>query len=148
MTMPGAPCVYYGDEIGLSGGGDPYCRAAFPWQNEAGWDKNLLAFYRSVIALRKAYPALQTGDYALLHSEGSLLAYSRRLGGQSVIAAFNAGGMPAQFSISAGALRNVPAEDFRVVWPGETQARMQVREGGLNLELPAQSGLVLAAGAL
>lgn len=147
MTMPGAPCVYYGDEIGLSGGGDPYCRAAFPWQKETGWDKDLLAFYRSVIALRMAYPALQTGNYALLQAEGNTLAYSRSLGGQSLIAAFNAGGTPVQFSISAGALRGFSAQDFRVAWPEVTQARLQVREGGLYLELPAQSGLVLAAGA-
>ena len=34
MTMPGAPCIYYGDEIGMSGGHDPDCRGAFPWQDE------------------------------------------------------------------------------------------------------------------
>ena len=30
-ALPGAPCIYYGDERGLQGGGDPFCRATFPW---------------------------------------------------------------------------------------------------------------------
>ena len=46
MTIPGAPCIYYGDEVGLSSPGDPCCRAAFPWHAEATWDTDLLAFYR------------------------------------------------------------------------------------------------------
>ena len=37
MTLPGAPCLYYGDEIGLAGGNDPDCRRAFPW-DETRWD--------------------------------------------------------------------------------------------------------------
>jgi len=40
MTYPGAPCIYYGDEIGLTGGKDPDCRKAFPW-DESKWDHDL-----------------------------------------------------------------------------------------------------------
>ena len=45
MTMPGAPCIYYGDEIGMSTAKDPFCRAAFPWQDQGQWDHDLMAFY-------------------------------------------------------------------------------------------------------
>ena len=40
MTLPGAPCIYYGDEIGLRGGNDPENRGAFPW-DEGRWDTGL-----------------------------------------------------------------------------------------------------------
>ncbi len=33
FTLPGIPCIYYGDEIGMEGGADPYCRAFFEWEN-------------------------------------------------------------------------------------------------------------------
>ena len=35
MTLPGAPCIYYGDEVGMEGGHDPDCRRAFPWDEGA-----------------------------------------------------------------------------------------------------------------
>ncbi len=46
MTYPGAPCIYYGDEIGLTGGKDPGCRKAFPW-DENRWDADLLATFQN-----------------------------------------------------------------------------------------------------
>ena len=52
-TLPGAPCVYYGDEIGLEGGNDPDCRRAFPW-DEAGWDAVGLAWTRAGLRARHA----------------------------------------------------------------------------------------------
>ncbi|HVN16004.1 MAG TPA: glycoside hydrolase family 13 protein, partial [Anaerolineales bacterium] len=56
-TFPGAPCIYYGDEIGLDGGQDPDCRKSFPW-NDARWDTNLLDYLKSCIKMRKDHPAL------------------------------------------------------------------------------------------
>ena len=45
FTVPGAPCIYYGDEIGLEGGEDPLCRAGFPWAHRERWDEDVLATY-------------------------------------------------------------------------------------------------------
>ncbi len=50
-TLPGAPCIYYGDEIGLEGANDPDCRRAFPW-DEAAWDQPTLTFVRAALRLR------------------------------------------------------------------------------------------------
>ncbi len=52
MTVPGAPTIYYGGEIGLEGDKDPDCRRAFPWQ-EYQWDQDLLTFVRQLISQRK-----------------------------------------------------------------------------------------------
>ena len=56
MTYPGAPCVYYGDEIGLANGptGAPEdCRYSFSW-DERRWDTGLRSYFKKMIALRKA----------------------------------------------------------------------------------------------
>ncbi|HXH08641.1 MAG TPA: glycoside hydrolase family 13 protein [Alphaproteobacteria bacterium] len=89
MTMPGAPCIYYGDEIGLSSAQDPFCRAAFPWQDKAQWDLDLLAFYRQTIALRQRYPVLRTGTFQRLHASRGVYAFARTLSQQCAVVIFN-----------------------------------------------------------
>ncbi len=80
MTMPGAPCIYYGDEIGLSAGDDPLCREAFPWDDLAAWDTELLAYFRQATALRHRYPALRTGSFEVIYTKDQVYAYRRVLG--------------------------------------------------------------------
>ncbi|WP_424950148.1 glycoside hydrolase family 13 protein [Deinococcus sp.] len=77
LTYLGAPCLYYGDEIGLPGGPDPDCRRAFPWDDEAGWNHQTLALIRRLTAARHASPALQRGGFEVLHAQNDLLIYSR-----------------------------------------------------------------------
>ena len=60
MTLPGVPCVYYGDERGMEGFRDPYNRAAFPWD---GGRMDCATVFRNAIAVRKALPVLTTGDF-------------------------------------------------------------------------------------
>jgi cyclomaltodextrinase len=83
MTYPGAPCVYYGDEIGMQGGRDPDCRRAFPWgpspdSPHPNWDLELLEFFKRCIALRKEYSALRGGDFISLLAWSGVYAYLRR----------------------------------------------------------------------
>ncbi len=74
MTWPGAPTVYYGDEAGVCGFTDPDDRRPFPWGKE---DKNLQAFYKSAIAMHKAYPVLRTGSVIMLYQDQHVLGYAR-----------------------------------------------------------------------
>ena len=76
MTFPGAPCVYYGDEVGLKGGLDPDCRWVFPAKEQ--WDTDLLQHHRALIQLRHQYPALRTGEYQPLVADGSLYGFLRK----------------------------------------------------------------------
>ncbi|WP_022836257.1 glycoside hydrolase family 13 protein [Salisaeta longa] len=94
MTLPGAPCIYYGDEIGLSAAGDPHCRGAFPWDAPEHWDDALLDFYKSATALRHEYPALRTGTFEGVAATGDLLVFRRTLDDEAVLCAFNAGEEP------------------------------------------------------
>lgn len=76
MAFPGVPCVYYGDEVGLAGGADPYCRGCMPW-DPAAWDQELRGFYRELIHLRRESAALAEGGFQLLLAEGEALAFLR-----------------------------------------------------------------------
>jgi cyclomaltodextrinase / maltogenic alpha-amylase / neopullulanase len=62
FAYPGAPAIYYGDEVGMEGGKDPDCRRAFPWDSSQ-WNHNLLNWAKMLIALRKSNPALRQGNY-------------------------------------------------------------------------------------
>jgi cyclomaltodextrinase len=95
MTMPGAPCIYYGDEIGLSAAGDPHCREAFP-RDEDEWDTDLLSFYQSATALRHRHEVLRTGRIEVLHASGRTLVLRRTLADATALVAFNAGADAAQ----------------------------------------------------
>ena len=76
FTLPGAPCVYYGDEIGLEGGPDPDCRRAFPW-DESSWDHVLRDHVKRLAALRHAHPALRRGSFRTLMAERGVVAFER-----------------------------------------------------------------------
>ncbi len=89
FTIPGAPCIYYGDEVGVDGGHDPDCRKAFPW-DETRWDKDLLEHAKACIALRTKHATLRRGSYQRIHAEGEILAYARSHGAETLITAFNA----------------------------------------------------------
>ena len=75
-TLPGAPCLYYGDEIGLEGANDPDCRRSFPW-DEAAWDQATLTFVRSAIGLRHSEPILRGGGVRIAGTSGDSLAILR-----------------------------------------------------------------------
>jgi len=113
MTMPGAPCIYYGDEIGLSAAGDPHCREAFPW-DEDEWDTDLLSFYRAATALRHRHEVLRTGRVEVLRATGRTLVVRRTLGDQTAIVAFNAGSTAADVEVEAA---DFPATTLSSAWP-------------------------------
>ena len=61
FSMPFTPCVYYGDEAGLEGLADPFCRKPYPWGHE---DEELLAHYRRLAAIRSGNPVFKNGKTA------------------------------------------------------------------------------------
>ncbi len=89
FTYTGAPCIFYGDEIGLAGRHDPECRQPFPW-DPAKWNQDLLTFVKSLIALRKNHDALRHGAYARLYSADGVFAFKRAAGDESIMVVLNA----------------------------------------------------------
>jgi len=86
FTMPGVPCIYYGDEAGMEGGADPFCRRCYPWGNE---DTELIAWYTQLAKLRQAQPALKNGEYALLQAKGGVFAFTRGQGDEQILIVVN-----------------------------------------------------------
>ena len=89
LTFPGAPCIFYGDEIGLSGRHDPECRQPFPW-DKSRWNAQLLAFVKELIALRKSHDGLRRGTYSRLYSANGVYAFKRSSKSESLLIALNA----------------------------------------------------------
>jgi len=88
IGFPGAPCIYYADEIGMEGGHDPDNRRCMPW-DDTQWDKDLRAYHQQLIAIRKGSHALQHGGFQVLYAEGDLIVFQRQsLQEQMIIAVY------------------------------------------------------------
>ncbi len=142
MTYPGAPMLYYGDEIAMLGGKDPDCRRSMVW-DESRWDHNLRETIKCYIALRKKYRALRRrGEYAHLYSVGHVYAFARKLEGETVIVALNAGKTPATIDLDVSVL----LPDSTTVREEWGEGRLSVTKGKLTgIRVPARDGVVWTA---
>lgn len=73
-TMPGMPCIFYGDEAGLEGFGDPFCRRPYPWGRE---DDRLRRHYATLGKLKHEKKALSSAKIEFITASGGLFSYSR-----------------------------------------------------------------------
>ncbi|HCC5834769.1 maltodextrin glucosidase [Citrobacter farmeri] len=90
FSWPGVPCIYYGDEVGLDGDNDPFCRKTFPWQAEKQ-DAALLALYQRMAKLRHSIPALRYGGCQVIYAEDNVVVFLRVHQQQRVLVAINRG---------------------------------------------------------
>jgi cyclomaltodextrinase len=88
MTFPGAPGIYYGDEIGMEGGDDPGSRGAFMWTG-AEAEHSIHNTSRELAALRRVEPVLVTGGWRGLHGGGGVVAYERSVDGRRLVVVIN-----------------------------------------------------------
>jgi neopullulanase len=142
LTMPGAPCIYYGDEIGLAGEMDPDCRGSMPWDTDR-WDHDLLATARSLVRVRHETPALRSADLSPLAAAGMAAAYRRGSGQAAVAVAVNAGDEAAMLDLE------VESADVTAPLPIDGLAAGTVEraeDGSLRIRLPARSGMIVPLG--
>ena len=84
VGFPGAPCIYYGSEIGLAGGDDPFNRECMPG-DETAWDTDLLEYHKQLLTIRHNSSALKHGGFQILHAEGDCVAFLRESNEEQVI---------------------------------------------------------------
>ncbi len=102
FTLPGAPTIYYGDEVGVTGADDPGDRRTYPWTGKDGSrDENLLKHYQTLAELRSDTPALTQGDFRVLLADDTAdtVAYGRKTGAQAALTVINRSTQPQTVTI-------------------------------------------------
>lgn len=115
LTYLGTPCIYYGDEIGLTGGHDPDCRKTMIW-DKSEQDRELFNFYKQIIHLRNRYAALRTGSFSFLSAmKGTKqIAYERRNEQDHFVIIMNAANQEAsiQVALPKGSWTDISKEEL------------------------------------
>ncbi len=94
-TLPGVPCVYYGDEAGLEGFEDPFNRRCMPWDNK---NKEIFRFYKKMGKIRTDEKnILAKGEYKRLLAGEGVIAYVRDNGVEKLYVVANNSGKPLEF---------------------------------------------------
>jgi len=140
MTYPGAPCIYYGDEIGLTGNHDPDNRRTMPWHTPKSWNTELFNYTQSLIRLRRKHTALRRGSFKPLLARDGIYAYARVLKDECWIVALNVNKRAAKLQL--------PLVDFPQfhgeLWNVLNGQRIRLDHQELaGYDLPARSGALV-----
>ncbi len=82
FTLPGVPCVYYGDENGAEGYIDPFCRRCFDWEH---LNKELIAYYQKLGGLREKFRKIfKDGKTTIVYEKDGFFLFKRSKGNSSV----------------------------------------------------------------
>jgi glycosidase len=159
MSYVGAPMIYYGDEAGMWGAGDPDDRMPMIWRDvtyepqsndprnrerkpdEVKFDEDLFSFYKRAIALRREHDALNHGDFAVVLTDDNqrVIVTSRRSKKETLLVAINRGDQDARVDLpgTVGTLTPIFVTD------GELESvPADASPLGVSLELPPLTGAV------
>lgn len=134
MTLPGVPCIYYGDEVGMEGYEDPFNRRTFPWQ---ALDETILSLYKRMIKLRKDNRVLVTGEFEILYSYKSCLAFARYDKEKFLAVAVNMGSEPTFTRLDLARFQPKQAIDL------ESKANISIVDGIICFDLAALESRII-----
>lgn len=156
FTVPGAPTVFYGDEVGMTGDDDPDDRRTYPWADKGGTpDQAMFKHYQTLNALRKENSVLVDGDFKVLLADDTaqVVSFGRKTTSQAALVLINRGDQTQPVAIHvAGYLPDgvILNSMYGTGNPGSTPApfptAVQVTGGLVELDLPAQSAWLLVSG--
>jgi len=146
LTASGIPVIYYGEEVGRAGGDWPDNRSDMPWGKKnvlpgkgLKRDEGLRDFYKKVIAIRRAHPALSRGTHQGLSTDGDVYAFARQdaQSGDGVIVVVNRAKAPGKVSVKMlPEWGEKPVVDL-------LSGKEQAKAAELQLSVPAKSALIL-----
>jgi glycosidase len=148
LALRGIPEIYYGDEIGMTGAGDPDNRHDFPggWIGdtndafgEAGRTREqqeIFSYVQSLLRIRREHAALRTGRLWHLASDESVYVFLRASEEERVVVAFNNADRPRDLQIE---LVDTPAQDAAAIGPLFGEAKAELSRNELRITMPAQS---------
>ena len=135
LTLPGAPSIYYGDELGMEGGPDPGCRGAYPVEL-TDEQCSIRAFTRAVVNGRRSNRALRRGTARTLAASGGAIALAREADGERAVVVVNSAREPTRLELQAADVAGLAP----LVLPAAPAGRIT---NGSTIELPAQGLLIL-----
>lgn len=140
-TIKGIPLVYYGDDFGLAGAGDPDNRRMMKFGNALStYEKDTLAYVQKVLTLRKQSEALRRGDrVTLLGSDAAVVAYGRRSAGEKALVAVNNSGVAKTVSVPVGVMNYASGA---VLTDGLSGQTVTVSGSSLSLTVPAYGAVI------
>ncbi len=143
MTFPGSPAVFYGDEVGVTGGADPFNRATYPWADEGGDpDTVMLTDVQQLISLRNQHAVLRRGSIdAPVHLDDKVIVLTRKHRGTRAITAFNNSTTTQQVTVRLP--RGYGDKPYTDAMTGQS---VTPTDGELTLTVPAMYGSVLITG--
>ena len=143
MTYPGSPAIFYGDEVGVTGGPDPMNRGTYPWADRGGHPDNaLLADFKRLTKLHHDLPVLRHGALlAPLFADAHIAVLARRDADAWAITATNNGDKPRTLTLPLPA--QAPASGWTDVLT-HAAARVDARTRSLTLTVPARFGTVVS----
>jgi glycosidase len=127
LTFPGAPGIYYGDEIGLHGGEDPECRGAFPWEPNP-LDNPINQAVAALIGVRRTRASLLHGRWVPRHGRGDVVSFDRVHGGEATTVVINRGAQAAEVRVPASSqirwgegtvvdsVLSIPSRSAAILW--------------------------------
>jgi len=156
LTSRGTPLIYYGDEIAMNGGGDPYNRRDFPggWPEdphnafvESGRTPKQASMYlhvKKLLALRREWAALRRGAQEILLADAEACAYQRTTDDSGVVIAINQAAHPRELELELK--QPVWANDLILTDQLGGLGEVRLSRGKLTLQMPPGSAAVLTPG--
>jgi glycosidase len=144
LSVDGVPMIYYGDEIGMTGAGDPDNRRMMRWGDQVTADEeSVRKHFSKVAAVRHKHPALRYGSRRALVAEGDRYAFVRAHLGDAVLAIWNRGANLTEFVLEPGP--EMPDGTYEDALSGQT---IEVKDGRTNFKMePMKSALFVAKAA-